>query len=176
MPQRPLEFENRVQEPFLNELRKSRRNVHVYLRSGARLEGVLASFDAHMIQIRGAEQQTIYKHEIVSILRAPFGKPKAAGVRSPGVRSPAGRPSGPRGADYRGDAWQSALGQGDGAADADIDQRPRREPVVSRKPTVVTRVSRAAAVPPAPEAAENAGAPRTRLSLGLRRPKDDSEG
>ena len=96
--QPPLEFENRVQEPFLNDLRKSRRNVHVYLRSGARLEGVLASFDAHMIQIRGAEQQTIYKHEIVSILRAPFGRPKSGPART--ARAPADR-----------GAWRSALGR-----------------------------------------------------------------
>jgi RNA chaperone Hfq len=69
----------RVQEPFLNELRKSRRNVQIYLRSGRRLEGVLASFDPHMIQLDGAEQQTVFKHEIMSIARAPMrkGKPYA---------------------------------------------------------------------------------------------------
>jgi RNA chaperone Hfq len=69
----------RVQEPFLNELRKSRRNVQVYLRSGRRLEGVLASFDPHMIQLVGTEQHTVFKHEIMSIARAPArkGKPHA---------------------------------------------------------------------------------------------------
>jgi len=66
----------RVQEPFLNELRKSRRNVQVYLRSGRRLEGVLASFDPHMIQLDGAEQHTVFKHEIMSIARAPARKGK----------------------------------------------------------------------------------------------------
>ena len=159
MPQRPLEFENRVQEPFLNELRKSRRTVHVYLRSGARLEGVLASFDAHMIQIRGSEQQTVYKHEIVSILRAPFGKPKGAGPRMS-----AQRPSGARSPERRDDAWQSAIDYR-GAAD-DLAARPRREPVISRKPTIITRVSEAA--PPAAPADPN----RPRLSLSLKRRKE----
>jgi len=73
----------RVQEPFLNELRKSRRNVQVYLRSGRRLEGVLASFDPHMIQLDGAEQHTVFKHEIMSIARAPARKGKPFGRRAP---------------------------------------------------------------------------------------------
>ncbi len=72
----PSSSGKRVQEPFLNELRKSRRNVQVYLRSGRRLEGILASFDPHMIQLRGAEQQTVFKHEIMSIARAPARKAK----------------------------------------------------------------------------------------------------
>ncbi len=160
MPQRPLEFENRVQEPFLNELRKSRRTVHVYLRSGARLEGVLASFDAHMIQIRGTEQQTVYKHEIVSILRAPFGKPKGAGARSS-----IHRPTSIRSPDRRDDAWQSAIDYR-GAAD-DPAARPRREPVISRKPTIGTRVSEE------PPAAAPVDPNRPRLSLSLKRRKDD---
>ena len=159
--QPPLEFENRVQEPFLNDLRKSRRNVHVYLRSGARLEGVLASFDAHMIQIRGAEQQTIYKHEIVSILRAPFGRPKSGPART--ARAPADR-----------GAWRSALGSserprpadrapsrtgtwGDDERDAERDldaaslAKPRKEPVILRKP-VATRSSDPAQSEPRPAA------------------------
>jgi len=83
----------RVQEPFLNELRKSRRNVQVYLRSGRRLEGVLSSFDPHMIQLDGAEQHTVFKHEIMSIARAPARKGKPHG-RRPGLQV-AGAPSGP---------------------------------------------------------------------------------
>jgi RNA chaperone Hfq len=74
--------DKRVQEPFLNELRKSRRNVHVYLRSGQRLEGILASFDPHMIQLSGAKQHTVFKHEIMSIARAPGRKPKAHAARA----------------------------------------------------------------------------------------------
>ena len=67
----------RVQEPFLNELRKARRQVEVYLRSGVRLQGLLASFDAHMILLSGARQHTVFKHEIASIARLPFSKRRA---------------------------------------------------------------------------------------------------
>ena len=81
MASRSPEFEKRVQEPFLNELRKSRRNVQVYLRRGLRLEGVLASFDPHMIQLRGTEQHAVFKNEIMSIARAPFRKPKPHAAR-----------------------------------------------------------------------------------------------
>jgi RNA chaperone Hfq len=70
--------EKRVQEPFLNELRKSRRAVQVYLRSGQRLEGILASFDPQMIQLSGAMQHTVFKHEIMSIARAPLRKTKTS--------------------------------------------------------------------------------------------------
>jgi small nuclear ribonucleoprotein (snRNP)-like protein len=73
----------------------------VYLRSGRRLEGVLSSFDPHMIQLDGAEQHTVFKHEIMSIARAPARKGKPHGRRvslqttapaQPGVKRSPARP------------------------------------------------------------------------------------
>jgi host factor-I protein len=89
MTERHVQSQERVQEPFLNELRKSRRPVRVYLRSGLKLEGVLASFDPHMIQLEGAEQQVVFKHEIMSISRAPARRARAASPRFQRLLQPA---------------------------------------------------------------------------------------
>ena len=63
--------EGRVQEPFLNGLRKSRKRVNVFLRNGMRLEGVIGSFDQHVVQLTGSgATTTIYKHMIATILPA----------------------------------------------------------------------------------------------------------
>ena len=61
---------------LLTVLASSARAEYVVLRSGQRLEGILASFDPHMIQLRGAMQHTVFKHEIMSIARAPLRKAK----------------------------------------------------------------------------------------------------
>jgi len=61
----------RIQEPYLNQLRKARRNVVIYLLSGVRLTGRIASFDQHFIALQGVELQVINKDAIASIMPGP---------------------------------------------------------------------------------------------------------
>lgn len=76
------EISGRVQEPFLNDLRKTRKRVQIYLRSGIRLEGRLISFDPHMLQLDSGEMQAIYKHQIATIGVAPARPMRRAGPSS----------------------------------------------------------------------------------------------
>jgi len=63
--------DTRIQEPYLNQLRKARRNVVVYLLSGVRLTGRIASFDQHFVALQGVELQMINKDAIASIMPGP---------------------------------------------------------------------------------------------------------
>ncbi|HEY4371449.1 MAG TPA: RNA chaperone Hfq [Burkholderiales bacterium] len=78
--------DTRIQEPYLNQLRKTRRNVVIYLLSGVRLTGRIASFDQHFIALQGADLQVINKDAIASIMPGP---PTAA--KRPGPRPPMGQ-------------------------------------------------------------------------------------
>jgi host factor-I protein len=60
----------RVQDEFLNGLRKTNTPVTVYLNNGVRLEGLITSFDQHALMLKGEDSsQLIYKHVISSIGR-----------------------------------------------------------------------------------------------------------
>lgn len=85
-------MDGRVQEPFLNDLRKSRKRVNVFLRNGMRLEGVIGSFDQHVVQLTGSgTPTTIYKHMIATILPATARPPAELGSN----RAPRPRRSAP---------------------------------------------------------------------------------
>jgi len=88
-PPTPGAADARIQEPYLNLLRKTRRTVVIYLLSGVRLTGRIASFDQHFIALQGADLQVINKDAIASIMPGP---PMAA--KRPGGPRPAG-PGGP---------------------------------------------------------------------------------
>jgi len=99
----PGAADGRIQEPYLNQLRKTRRNVVIYLLSGVRLTGRIASFDQHFIALQGAELQVINKDAIASIMPGPPmaakrpGGPRPAGPGGPAHRAnPAGAPAQPR--------------------------------------------------------------------------------
>lgn len=74
----------RVQEPFLNNLRKVRRTVVIYLVNGIKLTGRISSFDQHTVALDGREQQVINKHAIATVMPAP-PRPVAAKPRVPGT-------------------------------------------------------------------------------------------
>ncbi|RLA93835.1 MAG: RNA chaperone Hfq [Deltaproteobacteria bacterium] len=63
----------KLQEAFLNRMRKERRWVAVGLLSGERLFGNIAAFDNYCIHLRGYgdEEHLIYKHAITSITPSP---------------------------------------------------------------------------------------------------------
>ena len=69
----------RIQEPYLNNLRKVRRTVVIYLVNGVKLVGKIASFDQHTVALDGHEKQVINKHAIATVMPAP---PRPA-VRKP---------------------------------------------------------------------------------------------
>jgi host factor-I protein len=85
--------DTRIQEPYLNQLRKTRRNVVIYLLSGVRLTGRIASFDQHFIALQGVDLQVINKDAIASIMPGP---PQAAKrpMGGPGAGRPMGGPGG----------------------------------------------------------------------------------
>ncbi len=59
----------KLQELMLNQLRKQRIKVSVYLVNGVRLQGKIRSFDTFTILIEDGKQQTlVYKHSITTII------------------------------------------------------------------------------------------------------------
>ena len=57
-----------LQEPYLNELRKERIQVSVYLVNGIKLQGQIESFDSFVVLLKGAVSQMVYKHAISTIV------------------------------------------------------------------------------------------------------------
>ena len=87
-------MKERVQEPFLNELRKRRTRVAIYLKSGVRVEGVIASFDTHVIEVKGTVDQIIFKQMITTISPGERGRPQRNDAHREPRREP--RPDAPR--------------------------------------------------------------------------------
>lgn len=70
---------NTLQATYLNDLRKQRMSVVVYLINGIRLTGTIESFDQHAVLLHhGAVMQLIYKHTIASIMPAAKALPASA--------------------------------------------------------------------------------------------------
>jgi len=59
-----------LQDLFLNQLRKEKVNVTIFLLSGFQLKGVIKGFDNFtlVVETENNKQQLIYKHAISSIL------------------------------------------------------------------------------------------------------------
>lgn len=74
----------RIQEPYLNTLRKARKVVVIYLVNGVKLAGRLTSFDQHTVALDGNELQVINKHAIATIMPAP-PRPAVRKPRDPGI-------------------------------------------------------------------------------------------
>lgn len=55
------------QDTFLNELRKDRARVSIYLISGIRLQGQIEAFDQYSVTLIGQGPQIVYKHAISTI-------------------------------------------------------------------------------------------------------------
>jgi host factor-I protein len=65
-----------LEDPYLNDLRKRRLSVVIYLVNGVKQYGHIESFDRYTILLRnGTGQQILYKHTVASIM--PTAKPLA---------------------------------------------------------------------------------------------------
>ena len=56
-----------LQEPYLNQLRKEKVPVSIYLVSGIKLQGEIESFDQFSILLKNSVSQMVYKHAISTI-------------------------------------------------------------------------------------------------------------
>jgi host factor-I protein len=59
---------NNLQDSYLNQLRKDKTPVVVYLTNGVRLRGVIKGFDNFVLVLKETSQQLNYKHAISTIV------------------------------------------------------------------------------------------------------------
>ncbi|TAL24389.1 MAG: RNA chaperone Hfq, partial [Nitrospirae bacterium] len=57
-----------LQDNFLNQLRKDKIPVVIYLTNGVRLKGVIKGFDSFVVLLKETSQQMIYKHAISTVV------------------------------------------------------------------------------------------------------------
>ena len=57
-----------LQDIFLNQMRKEKIHVTMYLVNGARLTGTIKGFDNFVILLKQENQQLVYKHAISTII------------------------------------------------------------------------------------------------------------
>jgi host factor-I protein len=57
-----------LQDLFLNQLRKEKIPVVIYLTNGVRPKGVVKAFDSFVILLKEANEQLIYKHAVSTIV------------------------------------------------------------------------------------------------------------
>jgi host factor-I protein len=56
------------QDNFLNQLRKDKIPVIIFLTNGVRLKGFVKAFDNFVILVKDVSQQLIYKHAVSTIV------------------------------------------------------------------------------------------------------------
>lgn len=71
-----------LQDPFLNELRKEKVPVSVFLVNGIKLHGVIDSFDQYVLMLKNSITQMVYKHAISTVvpsrmINVPSNEPAA---------------------------------------------------------------------------------------------------
>jgi len=57
-----------LQDAYLNQLRKDKTAVVIYLTNGVRLKGVIKGFDSFVILLKENTQSLIYKHAVSTII------------------------------------------------------------------------------------------------------------
>ena len=57
-----------LQDNYLNQLRKDKMPVIVYLTNGVRLKGTIKGFDSFVILLKDVSQQLVYKHAVSTIV------------------------------------------------------------------------------------------------------------
>ncbi len=57
-----------LQDLFLNQLRKDRVPVVMFLTNGVRLKGIVKGFDNFVVLLKDVTEQLIYKHAISTIV------------------------------------------------------------------------------------------------------------
>ncbi len=59
---------HQLQDAFLEELRKEKVPVSVFLINGIKLHGVVDNFDDHAIMLKNAVTQMVFKHAISTVV------------------------------------------------------------------------------------------------------------
>jgi host factor-I protein len=57
-----------LQDPFLNELRKEKVPVSIFLVNGIKLHGVIDSYDQYVVMLKNTITQMVYKHAISTVV------------------------------------------------------------------------------------------------------------
>lgn len=57
-----------LQDHYLNQLRKEKIPVVIYLTNGVRLKGLIKAFDNFVILLKESNQSLVYKHAISTIV------------------------------------------------------------------------------------------------------------
>ncbi|MGC1181871.1 RNA chaperone Hfq [Legionella sp.] len=57
-----------LQDRFLNELRKEKVPVSIFLVNGIKLHGVVDSFDQYVVMLKNTITQMVYKHAISTVV------------------------------------------------------------------------------------------------------------
>jgi len=57
-----------LQDPFLNELRKDKIPVSIFLVNGIKLHGIVDSFDQYVVMLKNSVTQMVYKHAISTVV------------------------------------------------------------------------------------------------------------
>ena len=65
----PAETQQKLQDVFLNHVRKNKVPVTAFLVTGIKLQGVISSFDNFCLLLRrGNEVQLVYKHAVSTVM------------------------------------------------------------------------------------------------------------
>ncbi|MBI5140706.1 MAG: RNA chaperone Hfq [Nitrospirae bacterium] len=56
------------QDAYLNQLRKDKVPMTMFLMNGVRLKGTIKAFDSFVVLLKDATQQLVYKHAISTIV------------------------------------------------------------------------------------------------------------
>jgi host factor-I protein len=70
---------NLLQDSFLNELRKEKVPVSIFLVNGIKLHGIVDSFDQYVVMLKNSVTQMVYKHAISTVvpsraIKLPFNE------------------------------------------------------------------------------------------------------
>jgi len=64
----PMSKGQSLQDPYLNQLRKERVPVSIYLGNGIKLQGQIESFDQFVVLLKNSVNQMVYKHAISTVV------------------------------------------------------------------------------------------------------------
>lgn len=59
---------NKLEGDFLESLRKESTPVSIFLVNGIKLHGIISDFDEHVIMLKGAIVQMIFKHSVSTVV------------------------------------------------------------------------------------------------------------
>jgi len=63
-----VDKKQKVQDPFLNALRKERIPVSIFMKNGIKLQGTIESFDQFIVMLKNVTTQVVYKHAISTVV------------------------------------------------------------------------------------------------------------